>query len=130
MSEPVDLWTGSEGDSVAAVSPADLRAVWQLFRDAQAGNPGQHMSIGNSVYQNVCSPGADAVAAWYRAGMLWMLKMFPESPLVRWIHDGEYEDAVFEVAATFPMKKMDTGVVYDGPPFDMEEFVKQVGART
>src|SRR5882762_1309079 len=32
--EPPDLWAGSgEGDSVAAVSPDDLRKVWQLFRD-------------------------------------------------------------------------------------------------
>ena len=38
-SMPPDLWAGSqEGDSVAAVNPADLRNVWKLFRDDQACN--------------------------------------------------------------------------------------------
>ena len=75
------------------------------------------------------SPGAEAIAAWYRAGMLWMMKMFPESPLAQWTHDGEFDDAFFDVAATIPMKKMATGIVYDGPPFDVEEFVKRVAAK-
>jgi hypothetical protein len=128
--EPPDFWAGSqEGDSVAAVSTADLRKVWQLVRDTKAQNPGECMSIGNSVYQNVCSPGADAISVWYRASMLGMLQMFPESPLAQWTHNGELDDAVFEVAATFPMEKMRTGVLREGLPLDVEEFVKQVGAR-
>ena len=57
-----------------------------------------------------------------------MMKMFPESPLAQWTHDGEFDDAVFDVAATIPMKKMATGIVY-GPPFDVEEFVKRVAAK-
>jgi hypothetical protein len=61
--------------------------------------------------------------------MLWMLKTLPESPLAQWTHDGEFDDAVFIVAAAFPMKKLRTGVVYDVPPFDVEEFVKRIGAR-
>ena len=71
--ETPDLWAGSqEGDSVAAVSPDDLRKVWQLFRDAQARNPGECTSIGN------------------------MMQMFPESPLTPWTHDGEFDDVVFQ----------------------------------
>jgi len=129
--EPPDLWAGSgEGDSVAAVSPDDLRKVWQLFRDVQARHPGECTSIGNSVYQSVCSPGADVVSVWYRASMLGMLQLLPESPLTPWTHDGELEDPVFQVAATFPMKKMEVGVVRQGPPFDVQEFLKQIGART
>src|SRR5712671_2041480 len=58
--EPPDLWAGSgEGDSVAAVDPADLRNVWKLIQDTQARNPGECMSIGNNMYQSVCSPGVD-----------------------------------------------------------------------
>jgi len=41
-------------------------------------------------------------------------------------HDGEFDDAVFQVAATFPMEKMRTGVVREGLPFDVDEFVKQI----
>jgi len=126
---PPDLWAGSqEGDSVAAVNPADLRNVWRLFREAQARNPGQCTSVDNGVYESVCSPGADVLAVWFRASMLEL--MTQPDMLAQWAHNGELDDVVFQVAATFPMKKMQVGVVYDGPPFEVQEFVKQVGART
>jgi hypothetical protein len=35
-------------------------------------------------------------------------------------------DIVFNLAARFPMKAMEPGVVYEGLPLDMEEFVKQL----
>jgi CspA family cold shock protein len=50
--------------------------------------------------------------------------------LAQWTHNGELDDVVFQVAATFPMKKMQVGVVHRGLPFDVQEFVKQVGARS
>jgi len=126
---PPDLWESQEGD-VPGVNPADLRKVWQLFSDVQARNLGQSGSIGNSVYASVCSPGADVMAVWYRTSMVaLMTKMMPEL-LAQWTHDGQFDDAVFQVAATFPMEKMRTGVVRQGPPFDVEEFVKQIGGRT
>ena len=125
---PPDLWESQEG-GVPAVSPDDLRKVWTLFRETQARNPSECTSIGDTVYQSVCSPGADTIAVWYRASMLGMLHMFPESPLAPWTRNGELDDAVFEVAATFPMEKMRTGVVRQGPPFDVGEFVRQVAAK-
>ena len=42
------------------------------------------------------------------------------------LHDGELADAVFEVAATFPMKRLSIGVVHEGPPFDLQEFTEQI----
>jgi hypothetical protein len=36
---------------------------------------------------------------------------------------------VFEVAAKFPMKLMQPGVEYSGPPFDVCEFIEQIAAR-
>ncbi len=50
--------------------------------------------------------------------------------LMPWTHDGELDDAVFQVAAKFPMTNMEVGVVHDGLPFDVEEFLKQIGERT
>jgi len=49
--------------------------------------------------------------------MLWTLKQMQPDPLAQWTHDGEFDDAVFQVAATFPMEKMRTGVVREGLPF-------------
>jgi hypothetical protein len=46
------------------------------------------------------------------------------------MHDGEIDDSVFQGAATFPMRNMEVGVVNEGLPFNAEEFVKQIGART
>jgi hypothetical protein len=124
----------SKGD-VATVKPGDLKAVCALMRDVKAG---QSVGIDSRAYENACSPGADVDAVWYRASMLGLLQMlpqmspqmFPESPLTPWTHDGELDDAVFQVAATFPMKNMEVGVVHHELPFDVQEFVKQIGART
>jgi hypothetical protein len=127
---PPDLWAGSqEGDTVAAVSPDDLGKLWKLVRDVEAQNPGECASIGNSVYQSVCGPGVDVIAVWYRVSMLGAITKMKPDLLSQWTHEGDLDDAVFQVAATFPMKKMPVGVEQEGLPFDVEEFVKQIGAR-
>ena len=42
-------------------------------------------------------------------------------------HDGEFTDAVFNIAAKFPMKRVEADAEYQlPPPFDTEEFLKQV----
>ena len=125
----MNLWESQEGDA-PAVNPDDLKKVWQFCGDFEARNPGQCGSIGSTVYQSVCSPGADVASVWYRASMLWVLKEMMPEQLAYWTHDGHLDDAVFEVAATFPMQKMKTSVVREGSPFDVEEFVKQIGVRT
>jgi hypothetical protein len=126
MSEvPPDLWEQQTGD-VPAVKPDDLKNVWRLFGE-MGRNPGQSRSAGENVYKSVCSPGADARSVWYRASMLALaIKMTPDF-FGPWMRDGQLDDAVFEVGATFPMEKMRTGIVRDGLPFDVEEFVKRIG---
>jgi hypothetical protein len=42
------------------------------------------------------------MAVWYRGAMLGLLPMLPESPLTPWMHDGEVNDMVIQVTATFP----------------------------
>jgi hypothetical protein len=125
-------------DDVSAVDPADLKAVCAFMRNVETRTTAsQNTAIDSRAYENVCGPGADVQAVWYRASMLGLLQMlpkvspmFPESPLTPWTHNGELDDAVIQVAATFPMKNMGVGVVHDGLPFDVEEFLKQVGAQT
>lgn len=125
-----------KGD-VPAVNPADLKAYRALIRDVQSATGGQGSIIDPALFRQVCSPGADFDAVWYRASMLGLLQMlpqvspemFPESPLTPWTNNGELDDAVIQVAATFPMKNIEVGVVHDGLPFDVDEFLKQIGAR-
>ena len=101
-----------------------------VMRDVQARAGGEHFSIGIRSYERACSPGADVQAIWFRASMLEAMKLTTPDMLAPWTHDGDLDDAVFQVAATFPMKKMAIGVEQKGLPLDVEEFVKQVGART
>jgi hypothetical protein len=61
--------------------------------------------------------------------MLCVLKEMMPELLASWTHDGQLDDVVFEVISTFPMQKMKPGVAREGPPFDVEEFVKQIAAQ-
>jgi hypothetical protein len=125
-----DFW-GARGNDVAAVNPDDLRNVWTMMRDLEAGTPaGQTGSLSGGLYESACSPGANVVACWYRASILGVLQMLPGNPLTPWSHEGELDDAVFQIAATFPMKKLPVGLVKNGLPFDVQELVKQIGVRT
>jgi len=122
---------GARGNDVAAVNPDDLRNVWTMMRDLEAHTlAGQSGSISSGLYESACSPGANVVAVWYRASILGVLQMLPGNPLTPWSHEDELDDAVFQIAATFPMKKLPVGLVKNGLPFDVQELVKQIGART
>ena len=79
-------------------------------------------------FARVCRPKADISAVWYRAAML----NLPSAAALfsRWVHDGKFDDAALKVAARFPMKKLHVGVVHQGLPFEVEEFVKQIEAET
>jgi hypothetical protein len=125
------VFFGARGNEVAAVNPDDLRNVWTMMRDLQARDlERQSGSISSRLYEGACSPGANVVAVWYRASILGVLQMLPGNPLTPWSHEGELDDAIFQIAATFPMKKLPVGLVKNGLPFDLQELVKQIGART
>ena len=121
---------GARGNDVTAVNSDDLRNVWKMMRDLQARAPAcQSGSFSSGLYENACSPGANVVAVWYRASILEVLQMVPGNPLMPWTHGDELDDAVFQIAATFPMKKLPVGLVKNALPFDVQELVKQIGAR-
>ena len=122
---PPDLWEQQTGD-VPAVKPDDLKSVWRLFGDMKARDSG---AAGDSVYKSVCSPGADALSVWYRASVLALIIKMRSDLLAPWICEGQPDNAVFEVAATFPMEKMRTGIVREGLPFDVDKFVAATNLR-
>ncbi len=114
----------SQEGLIPAVDPTDLRSVWEMQRGFQARTPEQHGSISAELYQRACSPSANVGAVWFRASMLGMLEML--GMLAPWIQEGVIADAVFQVAATFPMKGMAIGAPRQGFPFDVQEFLSQV----
>jgi hypothetical protein len=131
MATSLDHFWGSgspSGGSVPPVDPADLRSVWTMQSEIQALHPGQQIAIPADAYQRACRPEADVRAVFERASLLGLLQIAGMlSPLLR---DGIPDDAVFDVAATIPMSRMQRGVVYNKPPFDVDEFIKQVEQRT
>jgi hypothetical protein len=130
MATSLDFWgSGSpSGGSVPPVDPADLRSVWTMQSEAQALHPGKQLMIGAESYKQACGPEADVRAVYERVSHLWMLQEV--GVLATWVHDGVPDDAVFHVAATIPMSRMQIGIAYNKPPFDLEEFIKQVEQRT
>jgi hypothetical protein len=113
-----ELWGGDPSGQglVAAVDPTDLKKVWQMGHDivVQHG-PNASIAVSRDLFAKACSPGADVFAVWCRASLLGHLAehanlLPPELP------EG-IKNVVFNVAAKFPMKRMQLGVVYEGLPF-------------
>jgi hypothetical protein len=128
---PVDnFWGGANqgSGSVPPVDTADLRSMWTMQREIQALHPGQQIAISADAYKQACGPEADVRAVFVRVSHLWLLQEV--GVLADWLHEGVPDDAVFHVAARIPMNRMQIGVPYKQPPFDVEEFIKQVEERT
>jgi hypothetical protein len=113
-------------EPIPPVDPADLRSVWEMQREVQARTAAQHTAISAEIYKGACSPGANVGAVWFRASLIGMLEML--GVLRPWIHEGVVADAVFKVAATFPMNGMAIGVPRQGLPFDVQELISQIAA--
>ena len=109
---------------IPPVDPADLKALWQQFKDleAQPHQPGVMTMISRQAA--ACSPNADITSVMYRLGMLDLATKamglnFPVTP------DGKPTDAVFKAFATIPMTGIPPGGG-NGMPFDMYELVKTI----
>jgi len=129
---PKELWdimwgtAVSEDGLVVPVDPSDIQEVIRMSSEtiAQAlGLPGP--AIGANPLKPMCTPEAHVMAIWYRVRMLGLVDG-TNGLLSVYERDGEYTDAVYRVAATVSIKRMDMDVIHEGPPFDTEEFVKQV----
>jgi hypothetical protein len=116
---------GAKG-SVPPVDPADLRRVWEMQREFQASVGEQRTAIDGESYKRVCSARANVSAVWYRVSQIRLLQVL--GMLAPWIHDGRLADAVFKIAATFPMEKIPIGVPRRRLPFDVQEFISKVAA--
>jgi hypothetical protein len=106
---------------VAAVKPDDLRRAWE-FQQTLTQNT---KATGMDLLKQVCQLGDDTPAVVYRLMMLGLLGK-TSGRLAAWQRDGKFDDAVFQVAATFPMDAMQVGQIYNELPFDIEEFLKQL----
>jgi hypothetical protein len=83
-----------DGEPIPPVDPEDVKRVWELIPPWRPGND-QH---------SACSPGADVSAVSLRSGMIETLERY--TVLTPWQHGEELDDAVFRVAATFPLRQL------------------------
>lgn len=128
--ENFDLFgDGAEGETgpVLSVDVADLKSVWAMQNEMQASMPNKPIIIGAEFYKRACGAGADVRSVFTRISQLRMLQML--GMLAPWTHGEVVDDAVFKVAATIPMTKMKTVIVYDKLPFDLQEFLNQVAKQ-
>ena len=115
---------GKPGEPVPAVDPDDVKSVWKLGKEAEARGV---KAIGGAIIEQACKPGADTGAVYYRATSIWMMAHIAPEQLAQFTRDGQPDDAVFRAAAKVPTEWMGAGVVRQGPPFDVNEFLKLCG---
>jgi hypothetical protein len=116
-------------NSIPAANPDDLKTLWKLQKDLESryGQQGVIMGIGLN-QQSVLSSGANFGDVFYRLSWLRHLQILSEAGHLNfpWVHDGEPEAAVFKALAIVPMTGRRPGVVYERPPFDVEELIKLI----
>lgn len=115
---------GKPGEPVPTVDPADIKSMWELGKVAEARGA---KAIGGPIVRQACKPGADTGAVFYRTSLLWMMNQMAPEQLAQFTRDGQPDDALFRAAAKVPTEWMGAGVVRQGPPFDVNEFLKLCG---
>jgi hypothetical protein len=118
----IDDFFGKPGEPVPVVDAADLKAMRAYGRELAARYPGVVGAIGLGVWKQICKPGADIAATAYRSSVLKMLEM---EMCAAWT-GGELSENAFKVAAKMDLKWMAVGVVYEGLPVNLEEFLAEV----
>jgi hypothetical protein len=121
---------GEPGEPVPAVDPDDVKTVWQIGRDAQGNHLGHNVAVGVDLMKHVCKPGANIEAVSYRSSLLWLMTQIASEQLARFTREGQPDDAVFRAAAKVSAEWMGVGIVREGPPFDVNEFMRLCGEET
>ncbi len=125
-----DFEAMNAGKPIPVVDPVDIRRVWAFIakvgaapsHDKEQKAAEQPSSIGVSFESlaQECSHGADIFAVWLRTSILGLLSQ--QGLLNPWLHNGEPDDRVFQVAASFPIAGIER--------FNPHEFLEQLGFET
>jgi hypothetical protein len=84
----------AEGEAIPPVDPKDIKRFWKLKPPWGPGND----------VQSACSPGADTAVVYRRWDMIQTLTIY--NLLTPWHHGEDLDDAVFQIAATFPLREL------------------------
>ena len=110
---------GGAPPSPEPASPADLRRCWVVMLRIQAEHPSPAAgAVGIDIrLLEAGLPGVDVAAIWLRVAFLHILRA--QGALKEWEHGSDLDDAVFQVAATFP---------FGGHTIEVESFREQLRA--
>jgi len=88
------------GKPVPAVSAGQLKRMWSFLSSLPPHETG---TVGISVHtlSDVCEPGADVMAVWFRAALVYAV--LSQGSLDSWREGDTLRDKVFETAAGFPI---------------------------
>jgi hypothetical protein len=137
---------GEPGTPVPVVDLDDLKTVSHMWDELQRQHPGTQFGVGVEAVAQVCNPGADVQAVYYRVAQLGLLKFTSEqkvdidipeaqahiaefqSKIAPLMQDGKFTDAAFRAIARIPLVWMAPGVVREGLLCDVEELLKLCAA--
>lgn len=108
---------GNAGEPVPAVDPEDVKAVRQITKDILARSRAR--AIGAEIFKQAYKPGADMEAVAYRSRLIWIVNQLTPGQLERFS-----EDALCRAAAKVPAEWMGVGIMRQGLPFDVDEFLR------
>ena len=108
-----------EGAPVPPVAPNDLRRLHETSVGMAQGHVGKHGVIAVEHMARVCSRDANLPAVWFRYTRLRLLAR--EGILEVWQHNTEFDDVVYQVAAT---------IAINGLEVDREAFVQRLRCET
>ena len=125
----MDFSALTAGGPIQTVNPGDLRGVWELMhetrakfvgnREAELGGPQPTIGVDVKLLARVCGPEANVLAVWARSALLGILVQ--QGLLTSWQRGTQLDDAVFNLAAAFPITALDQ--------FDPDAFLQQLSSR-
>lgn len=124
--DPPPAFGGKPGEPVPEVDLEDLKTFWQIEKDVQS-HSGPGVSVGRDLMEQACKPGVNIEAISYRAMTLWMMNQIAPEQLAQFMPEGQPNDSVFRAAAKIPLEWIGIGIVQQGPPFDVNEFMRLCG---
>jgi len=115
----VFIKAAEEGAAIPSVAKDDLRVLHEISVDMAKRHLGKNGIASVNSIARVCSPGANLPAVWFRYTRLRLLAK--KGVLAEWQHNKDFDDAVYQVAATIPM---------NGLQVDEEAFVQRLRCET
>jgi len=108
-----------QGGEIPSVEDQDLKSLHELSVERAKRYCGKDGVISLEMTARACNANANLPAVWLRHTQL--RSLYREGLLADWQHGTNLEDAVFQVAATIPMR---------GTRLDHKTFIESLRAKT